>query len=155
MAGDKQRVKHTAGCEICGRTLSNFKSLKYGIGPICRTKGEKQMKLPFEYHAEYRIVTANNQFYYIEDTGHTHTKTVTNDALFVLEDLKKNYGLGEQRLFYRDSLGAVDELLHKEGRFCGFKPGRGGYTTEELLGIIKAQDKPVKRKRDSGRDIGR
>jgi hypothetical protein len=47
---------------------------------------------------------------------------VTNDAEWVVAQLA-GYLLG-RRLFYYDSLGSLDELVVKEGRFAGFAPAR-------------------------------
>jgi hypothetical protein len=97
--------------ERCGRPLSNFISVKVGIGPVCRGKGSIQMPLPFEDHAGYEIMTANAKFIYLEDTGHTQFKTVTNDAGYVLASLNEKYGIGGKRIFYKDSFGEIDGYI--------------------------------------------
>jgi len=53
-------------------------------------------------------------------------RTVTNDAEWVVETLAKDHALGDRRLFYLDSEGQIDELLHSAGRFTGFKAGHEG-----------------------------
>lgn len=50
--------------------------------------------------------------------------TITNDAESVVERLLSTGDLApEQRLFYFDSDGHLDEILVKDGRFAGFAPG--------------------------------
>jgi hypothetical protein len=52
--------------------------------------------------------------------------TVTNAAESVIETLAKDHVLGDYRVFYRDSEGQIDELLHTSGKFIGFKAGHEG-----------------------------
>lgn len=52
----------------------------------------------------------------------TGRMSVTNDAEAVCKFLDKEYG--GRRIICRDSDGNWDELLHKDGRFAGFKPAR-------------------------------
>ena len=47
--------------------------------------------------------------------------TVTNDAENVVAEMAAV--LDGRRLFYRDSEGAVDEILVRDGKFAGFAPG--------------------------------
>lgn len=50
--------------------------------------------------------------------------TITNDAEAVVEELAAKGHLPDgRRLFYIDSEGAEDELVHEHGRFVGFAPG--------------------------------
>jgi hypothetical protein len=142
-----------SNCEVCGRPLSNFISVKAGIGPVCRGKGQAQMKLPFEDHAGYEIMTANSKFIYLEDIGHTQFKTVTNDAGYVLASLNEEYGIGDKRIFYKDSFGEIDEILHKNGVLTGFKHGHDGYTLDTVLGKAPLP-KMVKKRRSRDDDFG-
>lgn len=49
--------------------------------------------------------------------------SVTNNAQQVVEELRVSGKLRvNQRLFYYDSEGQLDEILHKNGRFTGFQP---------------------------------
>lgn len=60
----------------------------------------------------------------IRDIGHMDHRSVTNDAENVVADLVANgFLLAGRRLFYYDSMGQLDELLIKDGRFVGFAPG--------------------------------
>lgn len=47
--------------------------------------------------------------------------TVTNDVETVVEELAPT--IGKKRLFYYDSLGGLDEILHQDGKFVRFAPG--------------------------------
>jgi hypothetical protein len=50
-------------------------------------------------------------------------RSVTNDAEAVVRELHLG-GLGKRRLFYYDSFGVLDEILHDgKGNWLGFKPG--------------------------------
>jgi hypothetical protein len=127
-------------CGICGKPLSNFVSVKLGIGPVCRSKEKMHMNLPFEDHAGYKAMTANAQFIYLEDTGHNQFKTVTNDVGYILAGLND----GGKR-FYKDSFGEIDGMLHRNGVLSGFRHGRSGYTLDMLLDK-DSLPKPVKKK---------
>jgi len=49
--------------------------------------------------------------------------TITNDAENVVEQLVKGKILTpEKRLYYYDSENQLDEILHENGKFKGFKP---------------------------------
>jgi hypothetical protein len=72
-----------------------------------------------------RVVARSDSALTIQDMGPwDRFKSVTNDAEGVVRDLlfvgllKPN-----QRLFYYDSDGQLDELCHDGERFTGFKPG--------------------------------
>lgn len=52
-----------------------------------------------------------------------NTMSITNDAENVIKFLYKNKILKNKRLFYIDSEGRIDELLHKDGKFINFKSG--------------------------------
>lgn len=46
--------------------------------------------------------------------------SVTNDAEGVIRQLRP---APQQRVFYYDSMGQLDELVHEDGRFVRFAPG--------------------------------
>lgn len=59
---------------------------------------------------------------YITDDCEQHQcMSVTNDAEQVTEFLYKNFG--DKQIFYKDTEGYWDELVHDKGRFITFKPG--------------------------------
>lgn len=70
--------------------------------------------------AQYDIVKETTDTVFIEDVGHTHTMSVTNDAEAVVYNLFNQFG--NKRIIYKDSDGRWDELLHNEGQFTGFAP---------------------------------
>ena len=79
--------------------------------------------------ALYRIVHVEStpDVLVIRDLGPwDRYRTLTNDAEAVVRELWE-LGLlaGGRRLFYYDSLGVRDELLHADGVFKGFAPGPG------------------------------
>jgi hypothetical protein len=79
-------------------------------------------------HAQYSIVAETNDSITIKDIGHKYNcPTVTNDAQWVVRDMYLRRSLGipirPARLFYYDSEGRLDELLHDGyGNFTGFAP---------------------------------
>lgn len=83
--------------------------------------------------AEFSIEAETPEYVFITDTGHAHTRTVTNDAEAVIETLAKDHALGDRRVFYRDSSGEIDELTHNGARFLDFAPSHAGVS---LPGVI-------------------
>ena len=59
----------------------------------------------------------------IRDIGWRDHMSVTNDAEAVVEDLWNKGKLSDRRLFYYDSAGDLDELVHIDGSFIRFRPG--------------------------------
>ena len=125
-------------CRVCGRPLKNLQSIIAGIGPVCgggnhyapkkKRKGKDEGAELFDNHAEFSIQIDAPGYVYIIDTGHNHGKrTITNDAENVISEL---YGLIDdlknKRVFYLDSDGRIDEIIHSAGRFVTFKAGHEG-----------------------------
>jgi hypothetical protein len=81
-----------------------------------------QGELGLEDHAEFAIIKTELTFIFIKDTGHACHRTVTNDAEYVLQTLKPR----RRRVFYIDSENRIDEILHRDGIFRGFKGGHEG-----------------------------
>lgn len=72
--------------------------------------------------ADFTIVTTNDLLVVITDDDKGNV-SVTNDAANVVKRVDADVGgLGQRRLYYKDSAGDIDELAHQEGRFTGFKP---------------------------------
>jgi len=132
--GSKTASGSASNCKICKRPLSNYMSVKLGIGPVCRSTETLQPGLPFENHAEFKVQTVNEKFIYLEDIGHEQVKTVTNDVKTVLQQLQEDYDLKQLRIFYKDSEGEIDEILHYDGVFKDFRQGHKGFTLEEIMG---------------------
>lgn len=72
-------------------------------------------------HALWDVVAITDEDYTIRDIGHLSGRSITNDAEWVVEQIVPV--LGSRRLFYYDSMGNLDELLVRGGRFAGFAPG--------------------------------
>jgi len=59
----------------------------------------------------------------IEDIGPWNIYlSVTNGVEQVIAELAYHNALGNRRLLYVDSEGRLDEILHEDGKFVGFKP---------------------------------
>jgi hypothetical protein len=97
-------------CKLCRKPLSGYSDIKLGICSVCRTA-----------HADFSVVDIGDDYIYIKDndTG----KTVTNDAPWVLAELMRRFGISKKRVLYMDTSGMIDELVHEDGVFKGFKPG--------------------------------
>ncbi|MCL2064093.1 MAG: hypothetical protein FWG98_06935 [Candidatus Cloacimonetes bacterium] len=86
-------------------------------------------------HAVFKVEKVTKDYVYIIDVGdHSKNLTVTNDAEDVIEILTANFDETlHQRVFYKDSDGNIDELLHDgDGKFTGFKAGHEPFTRNEL-----------------------
>lgn len=67
----------------------------------------------------------------VRDIGHNSGRSVTNYAEYVVGQLYLEFGItDETRIFYVDSEGQVDELLHTGKIFRGFKAGHEGIELE-------------------------
>jgi hypothetical protein len=115
-------------CRICGRPLTDYTSVRLGIGPICRDTcyDDKEGELFMDIHVVFDVIKETPDFIFIKDTGHKNHITVTNDAQFVLAQLAKEYDIDRRQVFYMDSLGQIDEIKHHGDHFIGFKPGHKG-----------------------------
>lgn len=83
----------------------------------------------------YSIEHVNDLFVLIvdQDSG----RSVTNDAVNIIPELDDELnGLGNRMVYYRDSQGRFDVILHSGGRFDGFAPCSPGQQGKlaELLG---------------------
>lgn len=70
--------------------------------------------------SQYTIVRLTEEAIWIVDIGHETGRSVTNDAENVVKELSECYG--GRRIFYQDSQGDWDELVHANGVFTGFRP---------------------------------
>ena len=116
-------------CAICKKKLTNFNSVKIGIGSVCRAKyGINTQEDLFENHAVFRIQKeAANYIYIVDCENHHNCRTVTNDVVWVLRELDDLLDdFDKKRLFYTDSDGRTDEILHKGKTFVSFKAGHEG-----------------------------
>ena len=69
----------------------------------------------------------------IVDLDESGRKSVTNDAELEVLVLHEYGMLKSRTLYYRDTLGDIDEISHDgEGRFLGFKPGNGRIRPDQI-----------------------
>jgi len=117
-------------CRICKRPLSDAESIRIGMGPVCRGHRVNQRGLMFDNHAVFSIVNETKTHVYISDRGHNlNCKSVTNGKEWVLSelsDLIENFE--NKRVFYMDSEGRIDEIVHSGKTFVTFKAGHEGVT---------------------------
>jgi hypothetical protein len=115
-------------CRICGRHLTNPLSIKLGIGPICRGGEYSEQGVLDFMHAQVELVThKKGQYIFVRDIGHMTGRSVTNDAEYIVGQLYLDFGLADnERIFYEDSEGEIDELKHNGQRFTGYKFGHEG-----------------------------
>lgn len=77
--------------------------------------------------ASYSIEWSNNKAILIKDLALIKgTMSITNDAEEVIENLIMT-GRIRDRVFYRDTNGDVDELVHDGKEFKAFMPGTRGW----------------------------
>jgi hypothetical protein len=115
-------------CRICSRLLKNPVSIELGIGPVCRAKNNT-MQGEFDFmKAEWEVLKhESGKYIFIRDIGHNSGRSVTNDAEYVIEQLYIEEEItDETRIFYEDSEGMVDEILHSGKKLTGYKAGHEG-----------------------------
>ena len=113
-------------CRICRRHLKNPLSVKLGVGPVCRAKNRKQGEFYF-MHAQALLLEQEREYILVRDTGHDSGRSVTNDAEYIIGQLYDEYSISDEtRIFYEDSEGRIDELLHSGRKLTGFKAGHEG-----------------------------
>jgi len=78
--------------------------------------------------SEFAIAHETPEYIYIIDTAvfGEGKRSVTNDAVSILIYLSEHHNLKNRRLFYRDTYGNIDEILHSYVTFKGFAPGHSG-----------------------------
>jgi hypothetical protein len=114
---------------VCKKPLTEFTSMKIGMGPVCRARYFLQGDLMFENHAAFRIEEEKPGYIFIRDIGHNWgCKTVTNDVSWVLQELHSlpDTDICNKRIFYMDSEGEIDEILHAGTAFISFRHGHEG-----------------------------
>ena len=114
-------------CLICRRRLKNRFSVKIGIGPVCRAIDSLQREFDFMNARIKLLKHERGKYVFICDIGHTYVRSITSDAEYVVGMLYDEYEItDETRIFYKDSDGDIDELIHTGNRFTGFKRGHDG-----------------------------
>ena len=70
------------------------------------------------------------EFIFIRDIGR-NCRSVTNDVRNVIEQLYLEYDISDKtRIFYKDSIGNIDEICHFGKKFGRFKAGHQGIDLE-------------------------
>jgi hypothetical protein len=73
--------------------------------------------------ANYSIIsTTPTEVFLVDNCNEAGTMSVTNDAEAVVAAVYANYT--GRRIFYRDTEGRWDELVHKDGVFVDFARGK-------------------------------
>jgi hypothetical protein len=72
--------------------------------------------------AQYHIEKETKDYVFIQDdySDENMCPTVTNAAENVLKDLWDNHNLGHRKIYYQDTEGQIDELVHEGDKFKGF-----------------------------------
>lgn len=80
------------------------------------------MGSPMDWERFYTIQKVTDTFVLISDNN--RGLSVTNAARHIVSELHERLkgGIGHRRLYYRDSTGRFDELMHEGGRYSGFLP---------------------------------
>lgn len=75
-----------------------------------------------QYQADFQIIHQDDDLIYIKDLN-LGSMSVTNDVENVLKRICAGIheGIGKRRVFYKDSMGRIDEIQHDRGHFKGFK----------------------------------
>lgn len=96
-------------CAICGRKLTNPKSIEIGVGPECRMKGKKDTikRLCLFPRSEYSIAIKDGILMIMDEGG---PKSVTNDIEEILKDIEDKVDLSKFKIIYRDSMGVWDGI---------------------------------------------
>ncbi len=85
------------------------------------------------YHADFEIKYVDEKLIYIIDLD-LGNRSVTNDAEYVLHTINKIIPIDNKRVFYRDSMNLISEMIHKNGRFFNFK---AIFPTDPLLNRLQ------------------
>jgi len=84
--------------------------------------------------ASYFEKQITKDYVYIIDDGHENNMTVTNDAERVVAKITADHwlmGYLHQRIFYQDTDGQIDELVHDgNGRFIRYSAGHEPFDLE-------------------------
>ena len=123
----KNNAEPRHNCRLCNRALRDPVSVKIGMGPICRAADGKQNQFDFMRAKTELLKHECGKYIFLQDVGHDSNRSVTGDVEYVIEQLYLEYDIADgTRIFYKDSEGNVDEILHSGKRFKGFKAGHEG-----------------------------
>jgi len=68
----------------------------------------------------YDIVEDSDEYILIRDLGDDNCLSITKGAEIIVDELSMR--LDGRKLYYIDSEGYIDQLLHENGMFMGFAP---------------------------------
>ena len=86
-----------------------------------------------DHGAAFSVAIVESAHIVIVDLDESGRKSVTNDVECVVRVLHRSGLLGSRTLYYRDTLGDIDEILHDgRGDFLGFKPGNGRIRPDQI-----------------------
>lgn len=119
-------------CNVCGKALTEYTSIKFGIGPVCRAKmgiknnpsGSQREMFMGSFEAQFDSFVRDGVLAVI-DTGWKESRSVTNDVENVVIKLNEEYGDLTQfkRIIYRDSEKEWDRIVVDEkSQFQAFAP---------------------------------
>lgn len=78
-----------------------------------------------------RLISEPDLIYIVDNYSFSNpTLTITNGVETVVKELANGPLKNSHRLFYRDTEGRVDEIIHKDGCFVRFAPG---YRSEDAF----------------------
>ena len=79
-------------------------------------------------HAQIELIDhVAEKYILVRDVGHNYGRTVTNDPEYIVNMIYEDYGISDStRIFYEDSEGTIDELVHSGKKFRGHKAGHEG-----------------------------
>jgi hypothetical protein len=98
-----------------------------GMGPVCRSRDNQQGVFDFMHTKIEPLKHERGKYIFVRDIGHFSGRSVTNDAEYLVEQLYLEFEItDETRIFYEDSAGCIDEILHSGKKFRGFKSGHEG-----------------------------
>jgi hypothetical protein len=102
-----------------------------GIGPVCRARNNRQEVFDFMHAKIETLKHERGKYIFVRDIGHLTGRSVTNDAEYIVNQLYLEFDITDDtRIFYEDSDGQIDELLHSGKKFKGFKAGHEGVDLE-------------------------
>jgi hypothetical protein len=110
--------------EITGFSVSVKKNTRIQIinSNIAKLSGERR--------ALFKVIAMNESFIFLHDLFYVTPqpvprKSVTNDAEWVIGTLAKMESLRGRRVFYKDTIYKIDEMVHAGEKFMYFYAGKG------------------------------
>lgn len=78
--------------------------------------------ISYQTRSDWTFEVLSDGVIHIEDLN-LGNMSVTNDAEGVIEALHLEINLRGKKVQYRDSMGRIDRLIHRNGEFIGFRFG--------------------------------